>query len=165
MENTISVTQNETFFTIYKFALRGILSFKIIRIIICVIAAFSLLTWLLNTLVTQTFDFYSLIYSLLNILVIVLVFSLLALLSTIMMRFTKPHFFKPLTYHFNHWGIHLEGENYSDSFQWKKITKIESKPKTYLLYENNIPSITIAKNNFRSQQELLAFEEMIKDKL
>ena len=100
-------------------------------------------------------------YNLLTVVIFAGTYGFLALLSVLFMWFSKPHFFKPLTYQFDHWGIHLNGEEYTADLPWRKVSKAEEKETAFILYEMNIPSITIDKKNFESEEEIKAFVQLL----
>lgn len=114
---------------------------------------------------TGALDLYSLLYNLLTVVGLAGMYAILALLGVLFMWFSKPFFFKPVTYHFDHWGIHLEGEGYTGSLPWRKISKGEEKQNAFILYEANIPSFTIDKKNFESEEPVQAFAQLLRSQL
>lgn len=162
LENTISITQHQTFFHFYKLVLYGIWRFKIVRIIVLSIAALNLLSWFLEAIAAGSFNLYSLGTSILDVFWIAGIYCILAILAVAGLWFTRPYLFKPVTYHFDHWGMHLDAEGYTGSFAWRKISKAEEKQHSFILYEANRPSLSIEKGNFESEQQIQSFAQLLR---
>ncbi|HEX8461051.1 MAG TPA: YcxB family protein [Segetibacter sp.] len=163
MKNTVTIIQHQTFLAIYKLSLKAMWKFKIIRIIILIYLIINLLSWFFKAISTKSPEWYMLLYNLLTVLPFAGIYALLALISVFFMRLSKPQFFKPVTYHFDHWGLHLQGKEYNGSVPWRKLTKVETTESEYIFYESNVLSFNIAKKNFQTTEELEAFEQMVRD--
>ncbi|HTE12642.1 MAG TPA: YcxB family protein [Chitinophagaceae bacterium] len=166
MKDSYNIKQELTIWDFFKCSLHAYIVSRPVRRLFLFVFIISVLSVILGVLtIDNGFSIFSVIYSFLPVIVLLLFFIVFGILVCFFIYKTKPWLFRNVLYDFTHWGIVRHGEKTDFSKPWRDITRFKETKDFFIFYVGSVDLHVIQKRMFTDEGELKGFRLFLKDKM